>query len=95
LPDVFSQTKNPNLGKFWMALDWKMLIHFMAIWNILHTFEIVYDHLVHFVFLWYIFPVLVLVPNLAALSARSNCNKRFFSRQKRIRTEGENGVTVH
>jgi hypothetical protein len=44
-----------------MPLDWKSLIHFMAIWNIylhlgyftdiwdiLRTFGIFYDHLVHF-----------------------------------------------
>jgi hypothetical protein len=28
---VCFQTKNPNLGKFWRALDWKMLIYFMTI----------------------------------------------------------------
>jgi hypothetical protein len=43
------------LGKFWRALHWKMLIYFMAIGNILQTFGIVYDHLVHFVFIWYTF----------------------------------------
>jgi hypothetical protein len=32
---VCFQTKNPNLGKFWRALEWKMLKYFMAIWNIL------------------------------------------------------------
>jgi hypothetical protein len=47
-------TKNPNLGKFWRAFDWKMFIYFMAIWNILRTFGKVYDHLVHFELLWYI-----------------------------------------
>jgi hypothetical protein len=31
----------------------------MAIWNILWTFGKFHDHLVHFVFIWYIFPVLV------------------------------------
>jgi hypothetical protein len=31
----------------------------MAIWNILQTFMIFYDNLVHFVLIWYIFPVLV------------------------------------
>jgi hypothetical protein len=51
--------KNPNLGKFWSALDWKMRIYFMAICNISPTFGIFYDHMVHFVFIWYIFPVLV------------------------------------
>jgi hypothetical protein len=49
------QTKNPNLGKFWRALDWKLLIYFMAIWNILQTFGIFYNHLAHFVLIWYIF----------------------------------------
>jgi hypothetical protein len=33
LPDGFFQTKNPNLGKCWRALDWKNL-YFIAIWNI-------------------------------------------------------------
>jgi hypothetical protein len=52
------QTKNPNLGKFWRALAWKILLYFMPIWNILRYleyFKIFYDHLVHFVFIWYIF----------------------------------------
>jgi hypothetical protein len=48
-------TQNPNLGKFWKALYWKMFIHFMAIWNILWRFGIFYDNLVYFVFIWYIF----------------------------------------
>jgi hypothetical protein len=56
---VCFQTKNPKLGKNFGASDWKMLIYFMAIWNILWIFGIFYDHLVHFVFIWYIFPVLV------------------------------------
>jgi hypothetical protein len=56
---VCFQTKNPNLGEFWRALDWKMLIYFMATWNILWTFGVFYDLLVHFVSIWYIFPVLV------------------------------------
>jgi hypothetical protein len=32
---VYFQTKNPNLGKFWRALEWKILDHlkyFTAIW---------------------------------------------------------------
>jgi hypothetical protein len=31
---VYLQTKNPNLGKFWRALEGEMLIYFKAIWNI-------------------------------------------------------------
>jgi hypothetical protein len=53
---VSFQTKNANLGKFWRALDWKMLIYIMAIWNILQTFGVFYDHLVHFFLFWYHVP---------------------------------------
>jgi hypothetical protein len=28
---AYFQTKNPNVGKFWRALKWKMLVYFMAI----------------------------------------------------------------
>jgi hypothetical protein len=52
---VCFQTKNTNLGKVWRASDWKILIYFTAVWNILQTFEIFYDHLVEFVFVWHIF----------------------------------------
>jgi hypothetical protein len=38
---------------FWRALDWKMLIHFMSIWNALLTFGIFYD--LWNMFAWYIF----------------------------------------
>jgi hypothetical protein len=61
---VCFQTKNPNLGKFLgPKVDGKMLIYFMAIWNILRTFGKFYDHLVHFLLIWYIFPALVLRTN--------------------------------
>jgi hypothetical protein len=32
---VYFQTKHPNLGKFWSALEWKRLVYFLAIGNIL------------------------------------------------------------
>jgi hypothetical protein len=44
---VYFQTKNPNLGKCLGALDWTMLIYFMANWNILRTFGKFCDDLVH------------------------------------------------
>jgi hypothetical protein len=68
---VYFQTKNPVLGKFWRALDWKMSIYFKDIWNILQTFGIFYNCLVHFVFIRYFFPVLVSFTkkNLAILGA--------------------------
>jgi hypothetical protein len=53
---VCFQTKIPNLGKIWRDLDLKIFIYFVAIWKIIRPFEIFYYHLVHFVFIWYIFP---------------------------------------
>jgi hypothetical protein len=47
---VYFQIKNPNLDKFLSASDWKMLIYFMATWNVLRTFGIFYDHLVYYRF---------------------------------------------
>jgi hypothetical protein len=32
-----------------------MFTYFIATWNILRKFWVFYDHLVHFVFIWYIF----------------------------------------
>jgi hypothetical protein len=43
---VYFQAKNPNLGKFWRALEWKMLVYCMNIWNILRPFVIIYGHLI-------------------------------------------------
>jgi hypothetical protein len=46
---VCFKTKNPNLGKFWRALEWKMLVYVMAIWYILLPFG-------NGVEIWCIFP---------------------------------------
>jgi hypothetical protein len=35
---VYFQTKNPNVDTFWRALECKMLLHFMIIWNIVWPF---------------------------------------------------------
>jgi hypothetical protein len=53
---VWFQTKDPNLGKFWRVLLWKILVFFMTIWSILRPFEIFYGHFIYFVVIWYIFP---------------------------------------
>jgi hypothetical protein len=53
---VCFQTKNPNLGKFWRVLLWKILLYFMTIWPILRPLQIFYGHLIYFVAIWYIFP---------------------------------------
>jgi hypothetical protein len=83
---VYFKAKNHNLGKFWSGLYWKILIYFRAIWNILQAFGILYDHLVHFVFIRYLFPVLVLCTkkSLATPGRRSRRIKNAFF--------GESGV---
>jgi hypothetical protein len=44
---VCFQTKNPNLGKFWRALERKMFVYvFMTKYNILQPFGIIYGRLV-------------------------------------------------
>jgi hypothetical protein len=43
---MYIQTKNPNFGKFWRVLEWKILVDFMTIWNILWPFGLIYGHLV-------------------------------------------------
>jgi hypothetical protein len=42
-------TKNPNLGKFWRAFEWSMLVYCMTIWNISWPFGIIYGRLVYIV----------------------------------------------
>jgi hypothetical protein len=48
---AYFQTKNPNLGKFWRLLQWKMGV----IWSILWPFGLFYGRLVYFMDIWYIF----------------------------------------
>jgi hypothetical protein len=56
---VYFQTKNPNLGKFWRVLQWKMLVYFMNILSLVRSFDTFNGYLV---FLWQVgmfFSVLV------------------------------------
>jgi hypothetical protein len=39
---VYFQTKSPNLSIFWRALECKMLLNFITIWNILQPFGKIY-----------------------------------------------------
>jgi hypothetical protein len=58
---VYFQTINPNLGKFWSALQCKMLVNFMVTWSFLLTLRIFYW--VYFVVVWvYFFPLWYVVP---------------------------------
>jgi hypothetical protein len=57
---AYFQTKNPDLGKFWRLLQWKLFVYYTAVWSILRLFGIFCAHLVYFwpfgIFLaiWYI-----------------------------------------
>jgi hypothetical protein len=53
---LFFKPKNTNSVKFWSELNWKVLTYFTTNLNILLIFGICYEHLVHFVFIWYFFP---------------------------------------
>jgi hypothetical protein len=82
---VCYQTKNSNLGKFSMALDWKKWICFVAIGNNLRTFEIFYDHLVHYVFIWYI--LCSFGTFFAVLVPRTNKNLATLARKRKAETK--------
>jgi hypothetical protein len=74
---VYFQTKNPTLGKFLRALDWKMLKYLMAIRNILRTLGKFRDHFDHFVLFGTFFPVWVsrTNKNLATLVPATFCKR--------------------
>jgi hypothetical protein len=72
LPDgILFMPKNPYLFIFWRALERKLLVYFMVIWNSFRSFGIVNGHWENFVDNWYIPPPSVLVcltkKNLATL----------------------------
>jgi hypothetical protein len=52
---VYFQTKNHNFGKYFRALEWKMLVYFMTIWYILQQSGILYGNLVSFGVIWYVY----------------------------------------
>jgi hypothetical protein len=79
---VCFQTKNPNLGKFWWVLLWKILVYFMTIWSLLRPLEIFYGHLVYFVVIWFIFPRFGILDqkNLATQVVRKKDKKIYLMR---------------
>jgi hypothetical protein len=56
--EVF-QTKNQNFSKFLEGFAIEVFSIFIAVLSILRPNGIFYGRLVHFVVIWYIFPVLV------------------------------------
>jgi hypothetical protein len=53
---TYFQTRNPNLGKFWSVLQWKMLVYFLAIWYILRPSDLFCGHLVYCMVIGFSFP---------------------------------------
>jgi hypothetical protein len=49
---VYFQTNISNLGTFWKALETKMLVYFMPVWNMLRPFGIFHGN---FMVIWNIF----------------------------------------
>jgi hypothetical protein len=43
---IYFYNKNSNLVIVLSVLEWKMLVHFLFVWNILRPFDIFYGHLV-------------------------------------------------
>jgi hypothetical protein len=53
---AYFQTKDPNLGKFWRDLQWKILAYVVYIW----PFGLFYGHMIYFMVTYLVyFPVLV------------------------------------
>jgi hypothetical protein len=51
-------TKNPNMGKFWRDLQWKMLVCFIALRSILGHFGLFCLNLLYLmvIWFWYVIP---------------------------------------
>jgi hypothetical protein len=54
LPDGIFSNQNPNLGKVWRDLQFKIMVDFMAIRYILWPFGMFRGHLVYFFSFWYV-----------------------------------------
>jgi hypothetical protein len=51
---IFKPPPQKNLGKFWRALEWKILVYFgMVIWNILRLFGTIYGYWVMWYFVYF------------------------------------------
>jgi hypothetical protein len=56
--------KIPIWVKLGGGFEKKMLLYYMAIWNILWQFDMKYGHLVFFVVIWYFSPVWYFEPRI-------------------------------
>jgi hypothetical protein len=52
---AYFKTKNISLGTFWRALKKKMLVYFVAIWNIFKAIWYILSIFGNFIVFWYIF----------------------------------------
>jgi hypothetical protein len=73
---VYFYTKNPNLGIFWRALEWKRLVYFMTIQNI-------FSRLVYFIAIWYgLWSISIFFPVFGIFGPRKNLATLLRSRQE-------------
>jgi uncharacterized membrane protein YjgN (DUF898 family) len=79
-----------------MVLRWKRLVYFSDPWSILRSFVIFYGHLVQFVVIGHIFPVLVLCTkkNLATLVWMYTCSAERYICMHECSTE-MNKISFH
>jgi hypothetical protein len=79
---VCFQTKNPNFGKFWRILQWKIFVYVMTIWSILRPckYLIAISYILWslgiFSLFWYIVPRKIWQP-WTALAQRAAINFNF------------------
>jgi hypothetical protein len=91
--------KIPVWVNFGEPFNGKCWVYFITIWNILRIFGKCYDHLIHFVSIWYIFRVLVsrTNKNLATLKQTLIFNvpcRRFFPDKVFSRSSSRNGPFI-
>jgi hypothetical protein len=76
LPDGLFSNQKSQFGGIFQNLRWRNVDIFEFLFGMFYGYMHIYDHLVHFVFIWYIFPVLVSCKkkNLATLDRSSSPN---------------------
>jgi hypothetical protein len=85
---LYFHTKNHNSGTFWTALEWKMLVYFIAIgyvhftviWKILSSLPIFCGQLVYFWPFWYV-KTKINLATLSTTAVSTQHNGRFYAAQ--------------
>jgi hypothetical protein len=73
---AYFRTKNPDLGKFWRVLQWKVLVYCVSIWSIFgYLVGIFSGHLAYLRLIGLSFSVLVCCTNKNLATLIAMCNK--------------------